>query len=59
MAKDNRLNPSGGEPTIWVFDVNNGPQLITSAAAKNKTDEGFPRRFYLRNAFEQVYPHGG
>jgi len=28
-------------------------------APENKTGEDCPRRLCLRNAFEQVYPHGG
>lgn len=33
--------------------------LILAEFTKDKTGGGNPRRFCLRNAFEQVYPHGG
>jgi hypothetical protein len=32
---------------------------LSGPALNNKTGEDCPRRFCLRNAFEQVYPHGG
>ena len=61
--------------TIWAFDLGKGSigeavrqgdkflrkasLLIPSVSGKNKTGEDEPRRFCLRNAFDQVYPHGG
>ena len=34
-------------------------RLIPSEFDQNKTGEVWPRRSCLRNAFGQVYPHGG
>jgi hypothetical protein len=33
--------------------------VIPAEFVKNKPGEDYPRRVCLRNAFEQVYPHGG
>ena len=38
---------------VWAFDLGKG------SIGKNKTGEDCPRRLCLRNAFDQVYPHGG
>jgi len=34
-------------------------ESLGGLALKNEAGEGCPRRLCLRNAFEQVYPHGG
>ena len=34
-------------------------RVLSAEFPKNKTGEGLPHRLCLRNAFEQVYPHGG
>lgn len=61
--------------TGWAFDLGKGSigeavrlndtflrkaSLINPAeSGENKTGEDYPRRFCLRNAFDQVYPRGG
>jgi len=61
--------------TVWAFDLGKGSigeavglngkflrkaSLINPAEfGENNTGEDYPRRCCLRNAFEQVYPHGG
>ena len=65
----------GNTYTVWAFDlgkgsigeaVRQGGQFshkatlrLPAAFGKNKTGEDDPRRFCLRNAFDQVYPHCG
>ncbi len=65
----------GNQNHIWAFDLGKGSigkaarsgnvvlhkasLLITAAFAQNKTGEDCPRRSCLKNAFDQVYPHGG
>jgi hypothetical protein len=41
---------------VWGFDFGKG---LIGQILKDKTGKDNPRRFCLRNAFDQVYPHGG
>jgi hypothetical protein len=45
------------EPLAFSSDPREEP--FGRAEPENKTGEDCPRRLCLRNAFEQVYPHGG
>ncbi len=60
---------------VWAFDLGKGsiseavrqgtqflhkaPLLIPLELTENKAGEDCPRRLWLRNAFEPVYPPGG
>ena len=75
MEIDYQLKPSGGEPTVWAFDLgkasigeavrqgnrflHKASQNISTEFKQDKTAKREVWRFCLRNAFEQVYPHGG
>ena len=44
---------------VWLSSNVSPKRPFHGCAAENKTGEDCPRRLCLRNAFDQVYPHGG